>query len=47
MDIAGLGPGGAGIAGEFTAAAAPTPLPDQVVRDIVSHRLQRTAGPTR
>ena len=46
MDIAGLGPGGAGIAGEFS-AAAPTPLPDQVVRDIVSHRLQRTAGPTR
>ena len=46
MDIAGLGPGRAGIAGEFT-AAAPAPLPDQVVRDIVSHRLQRTAGPTR
>ncbi len=46
MDSAELGPGGAGIAGEFT-AAAPTPLPDQVVRDIVRHRLQRIAGPTR
>ena len=28
----------------FTAA---TPLPDEVVRDIVRHRIQEIAGPTR
>ena len=47
MDSAWLGPGGAGLAGEFTGAAAATPLPDEAVRDIVRRRLQRIAGPTR